>query len=105
MIMKNDKVQIMVGKDSGKTGKVLRVDVKEGKAIVENLNMFKKHSRPRKQGEKGQTISLAQPLYLSKIMLFCPNCGKGVRTHYRISENKNGVATKERLCVKCQTTI
>ncbi|MDP1719034.1 MAG: 50S ribosomal protein L24 [bacterium] len=105
MIKKNDKVQIMVGKDSGKTGKVMRVNVKEGMVLVENLNMFKKHVRPRKQGEKGQTISLSQPLYLSKVMLFCSSCGKGVRTHYRISENKNGTSTKERLCVKCQSTL
>lgn len=95
----------MVGKDRGKTGRVVRVDAKEGMVIVEGLNMLKKHTRPKQQGEKGQTISIAQPLYLSKVMLFCSSCGKGVRTHFRISENKQGASAKERLCVKCQSTI
>lgn len=105
MIKKNDKVQVMVGKDRGKTGKVMSVNVKAGSVLVENLNMIKKHSRPRKQGEKGQTISIAQPLNLSKVMLFCSSCSKGVRVHTRISEGKNGVTTKERLCAKCQSSI
>ncbi len=105
MIRKNDTVQIMGGRDSGKTGKVLRVDTKAGKVLVEGLNMFKKRSRPTKQGEKGQTISLAQPLYMGKVMLFCSSCGKGVRVHTRISEGKNGVVTKERLCAQCKNIL
>lgn len=106
MIKKNDTVQIMVGKDNGKTGKVLRVNVKAGTVLVEGLNMFKKHARPTKQGEKGQTISLAQPLYMGKVMLFCSSCGKGVRTQQRITENKGtGAKIKERICVKCKNII
>ncbi len=95
----------MAGKDRGKTGKVLRVDTKAGKVLVEGLNMVKKHARPTKQGEKGQTISLASPLYMAKVMLFCSSCGKGVRVHTRISESKNGAITKERLCAQCKNII
>ncbi len=106
MIKKNDTVKILAGKDRGKTGKVLRVNVRDGMVLVEGLNTVKKHVRPKKQGEKGQTISLPQPLYLAKVMLFCSSCGKGVRTKTRMTENKaGGVTLKERVCVKCQNTI
>lgn len=106
MIKKNDIVKIVTGKDSGKTGKVLRVNVKAGTVLVEGLNMFKKHVRPTKQGEKGQTISIAQPLYFGKVMLFCSSCGKGVRTQQRVTDNKNtGTKIKERICVKCKNII
>lgn len=106
MIKKNDTVKILAGKDRGKTGKVLRVDVREGMVLVEGLNTFKKHVRPKKQGEKGQTVSLPQPLYLGKVMLFCSSCSKGVRTRTRMTENKaSGVTLKERVCIKCQNVI
>lgn len=106
MIKKNDTVKIIAGKDRGKTGKVLRVNIQDGMVIVEGLNTVKKHVRPKKQGEKGQTISLPQPLYFSKVMLFCSSCGKGVRTKARMTENKtSGITLKERVCVKCQNVI
>ncbi len=106
MIKKNDTVKIMSGKDRGKTGKVLRVLVEANKVLVEGLNTVKKHVRPKKQGEKGQTISLPQPLYISKVMLFCSSCGKGVRTKNRISDNKSAnTVVKERVCVKCGSSI
>ena len=106
MIKKNDTVKILAGKDRGKTGKVLRVNVGDRMVIVEGLNMFKKHVRPKKQGEKGQTISLPQPLYMSKVMLFCSSCGKGVRTKIRMTENKGaGTTLKERVCIKCQNVV
>ncbi len=96
----------MSGKDRGKTGKVLRVDIEAGKLLVEGLNTVKKHIRPKKQGEKGQMIAMPQPLYISKVMLFCSSCGKGVRTRSRISDNKSAnVIVKERVCVKCGSTI
>lgn len=100
MIKKNDTVKVLSGKDRGKTGKVLSVDPVAGKVILEGLNMFKKHVRSRKQGEKGQMISLPQPLYLSKVMLFCSNCGKAVRPKVKMSGNK-----KERICRKCEAVI
>ncbi len=96
----------MSGKDRGKTGKVLRVDVEAGKLLIEGLNTVKKHVKPKKQGEKGQTIAMSMPLYISKVMLFCSSCGKGVRTRNRISENKSAnTIVKERVCVKCGSTI
>lgn len=76
MIKKNDQVKAIAGKDKGKTGKVLRVFPDEGKVIVEGLNMVKKHSKPRKEGEKGQRIEVPGKINVSNVMLVCPKCGR-----------------------------
>lgn len=103
-IKKGDTVKIMAGKDKGKSGKVTKVFYKINSALVEGLNLFKKHQRPRKQGEKGEIINVMRPLNLSKMRLVCPNCKKAVRTGYRIegsSDNKR----KFRICKKCGNII
>lgn len=99
-IKKGDNVQIMVGKDSGKQGKVLRVDVGNRKITMEGLNLFKKHQRPKKQGEKGEVVSIARPVRVSNVRLVCGSCGKPTRTGYKV-ENE----VKSRYCKKCQATI
>lgn len=101
-IHKGDTVKIMVGKDNGKTGKVMKVDPGNSAIIVEGLNLFKKHMRPRKQGEKGQVVSLPRPLYISKVMLICPSCKKAVRVGFRFEKDGK---IKIRHCRKCQNTI
>jgi large subunit ribosomal protein L24 len=66
-IKKGDNVKIITGKDKGKSGKVVRVLVKENKVIVDGLNMMKKHQRPRKSGEKGSMVNLAMPIHVSNV--------------------------------------
>jgi large subunit ribosomal protein L24 len=99
-IRKGDNVKVTTGKDSGKTGKVIRVLTSDNKVIVENVNMFKKHARPRKQGEKGEIVSIAHPIAASNVMVVCGNCGKPVRVGSRRTEKK-----VERFCKKCNATI
>lgn len=99
-IHKGDTVQIKAGKDKGKTGKVLNVDMKKFTVLVEGINLFKKHSRPKRQGEKGETITLPRPFDYSKAMLYCSNCRKGVRSGQRIGTEK-----KQRYCKNCKTSI
>lgn len=99
-IRKNDQVKILSGKDRGKRGKVLHVMPKNGKAIVEGLNLAKKHSKPRRQGEKGQRVSIPSPLDISNLMLVCPKCSKASRIGFKVS-GKN----KYRICKKCQGEI
>ncbi len=99
-IHKNDNVQIMVGKDKGKQGKVLNVDPKDKRVLVQGLNLFKRHKRPTKKGEKGEIISLARPLKLANIQLVCNSCGKPTRVGYR----QNG-EIKVRYCKKCKAII
>jgi len=99
-IKKNDIVEIIIGKDKGKRGRVLKVWLKNKKIIVEGLNLVVKHVKPRREGEKGQRVKIPSPLYLSKVKLICPHCHKTTRVGFRIFENK-----KARICKKCREII
>ena len=66
-IKKGDTVIILSGDDKGKTGKVVKAFPAEGKVVIEGVNMVKKHQRPTKQGQKGQVVDLAMPMYASKV--------------------------------------
>jgi len=99
-IKKGDNVQIIAGKDKGKQGKILKVDIKSGKVLVQGLNLYKKHQRPKKQGEKGEIISVARPLNFSNIMFVCNSCAKPVRIGFKI-EGEN----KIRYCKKCKSNL
>ena len=99
-IHKGDTVQVMVGKDRGKSGKVLKVDSSAGQVLIDGLNMIKKHMRPKKQGEKGEIVSLPRPLNVSKVMLVCPSCKEPVRVGFQIDN-----AAKRRVCRSCKAII
>lgn len=99
-IRKNDQVLIISGKDKGKKGKVLEVFPMAQKITVENINLIKKHRRPRRQGEKGQIIEISKPLHISNIKLICPKCGEAVRVGYKLTETE-----KFRICKKCGQEI
>ena len=71
-----DNVMIISGKDKGKTGKVLQTSPKEGKVIVEGLNMVTKHVKPRRQGEQGGIVKAEGAIYACKVMPVCPKCGR-----------------------------
>lgn len=99
-IKKNDQVQIIAGKDRGKRGKVLRTVEASEKALVEGLNLIKKHRKPKKGGEKGQRIELPSLISVSNLMLVCAHCGKLTRVGYKLNEN-----SKTRICKKCKSEI
>lgn len=99
-IKKGDTVKISIGKDRGKTGKVLRVLAKENRVLVEGLNVFKKRQRPRRQGEKGETVMVPRPLQMANVLPVCPSCGTGVR----IAVKGEGEG-KSRSCRKCGTIL
>jgi large subunit ribosomal protein L24 len=99
-IKKGDQVKIMAGKDRGKTGKVLTSIPTENKIIVENINLFKKRQRGRKQGETGQTVVVARPFPASRAELICTSCKNPTRVGYRVEGN-----VKVRYCKKCKATI
>jgi len=98
----------MVGKDKGKTGKILRLMEKDMAVAVEGLNLYKKHVRPKRQGEKGETIHIARPVSISNVMLMCMSCKRPARLGYRIEESETGGQkdrTKRRYCKRCQHII
>jgi len=99
-LIKGDTVKIVSGKDRGKTGAIIRVLPEAGKVIIDGLNLVKKHSRPRKQGEKGQMVSVPRPLTASKVMLVCSSCKEPTRVGGRMEG-----ARKVRYCKKCKAKI
>ena len=99
-IKKGDKVLVISGKNRGKTGKVMNVFYGRSKAIVEGVNLQKKHVRPKKQGEKGQMVEVTVPIDISNIKLICDKCNKATRVGYKV-EGKE----KFRICKKCEEAI
>jgi large subunit ribosomal protein L24 len=99
-IRKGDNVMVISGKDRAKSGKVLNVFPKANKVVVEGINIRKKHSRSKKEGQKGQVIQMPFPMSASNVMLICPSCNKPRRVGYKIFQNK-----KTRTCKKCESEI
>ncbi|WP_294485834.1 50S ribosomal protein L24 [uncultured Ruminococcus sp.] len=89
-----DTVVILSGKDKGKQGKVLAVSPKEGKVIVEGLNVVRKHVKPRSAQQQGGIVDAEAAMYASKVMAVCPKCGKPTRIAHKFLED----GTKVRVC-------
>ena len=102
-VKKNDTVLVISGKSKGKKGKVLQVSPKEGKVIVQGVNMVTKHVKPKKQGQPGGILKAEGPLYACKVMLVCPKCGEPTRIGHKVLGDGN----KERVCrnANCKETI
>ena len=96
-IKKDDKVIVIVGKERGKIGTVLKVDSEKGRMIVEKVNMVKKHSRPSKQTAQGGIIEKEAPLNISNVMVVCNKCTEPTRIGTRKLED----GSKIRVCKKC----
>ena len=96
-----DTVTVLSGKERGKKGKVLAVSPKEGKVIIEGVNMVTKHVKPRRMGETGGLVKAEGAMYACKVQLVCPRCGKPTRVGHKVQEN----GTKERICKKCGATL
>ncbi len=99
-VKKGDTILIISGKDKGKKGKIIEAFPKENRLTVEGVNLRKKHQRPKKQGEKGQIITLPGSVPSANVKLVCPKCGKATRVSFKIS-GKN----KVRICKKCKQEI
>ena len=100
-IRKGDTVMIGSGDDKGAKGKVLQVSPKEGKVIVEGLNMVSKHVKPRRQGESGGIVKAEAAMYACKVNIYCPKCNKGVRVRTKKLDNGETV----RVCAKCGESL
>jgi large subunit ribosomal protein L24 len=106
-IRKGDLVQVLSGKDRGKQGRVLEARPKEGRVVVENLNMIKRHTRPRPmsnpsrmgapQIQPGGVIEKSGPIEVSNVMVVCPACRRPTRTGVVVREIK-GRREKVRVC-------
>ena len=95
-IRRDDTVVVLSGKDKGKKGKVLKADPKGQKVIVAGVNVASRHRKPRNQQEEGGIIKMETPIYVSKVQVVCPKCGKATRVGHSVKDGKS-----VRVCKKC----
>jgi large subunit ribosomal protein L24 len=101
-IKKGDKVIMLSGKDRSKTGTVLRTDPTAHKVIVEGLNMVKRHMKARKQGQKGQIVSVERWVSVAAVAYVSKDTGKPTRIGWQVSADG---ATKSRIDKKSGSAL
>lgn len=101
LIKKNDKVIVIAGKEKGKIGAVLKVDEKKERAIVEKINMVKRHTRPGGKSAQGGIVEKEAPIHISNLMIMCDKCAEPARIAKKILED----GSKVRVCKKCHQLL
>ena len=96
-IRKNDSVMVITGKERGKTGKVIRVIPENNLAIIERMNLIKRHTKPRGQQQPGGILEKEAPIDASKIMVMCDKCNAPVRVGRKVLAD----GEKVRVCRRC----
>lgn len=101
-VKKGDTVMVISGRDRGRTGRVLEVIRRRRRAIVEGLNMVKKHTRPNPQrGIRGGILEIEAPIHLSNLMVVCPECNRPTRVGRTVLED----GRKVRTCKRCHGVL
>jgi len=101
MIRKNDMVVVITGKYKGKKGKVIAVLREAGRALVEKLNVVKRHQKPTQKLPQGGIVEKEASLAISNLMVYCAKCKRGVR--HGVKVEKDG--KKNRVCKKCGENV
>jgi large subunit ribosomal protein L24 len=101
LLKKNDQVKVITGRDSGKTGRVLDVNPRNGKILVEHVSMIKRHTRPNPAKQiKGGIAERESPISVSNVKIVCPQCGP-VRIGHHMENLPGGGVRRTRVCRKC----
>ena len=99
-LKKGDQVKIMAGKDRGKQGAVEKVFAQTDRVAVAGVNLFKRHTKPRAEGQKGGIIEFVRPITVANVALVCPKCKQTTRVGYKVTAKE-----KVRICRKCEQEI
>lgn len=100
-LKKDDQVEVITGKDKGRVGKVLKIFPADDKALVERINMIKRHTKATEMNQQGQIIEREAKIHVSNLQLICPECTKTGRIGNKILED----GTKVRFCKSCGESI
>ncbi len=100
-LKKNDLVEVLTGREAGKTGKILKVIREKNQVLVEKVNLIKRHTRPSPTTGQGGIIEREGPLHVSKLMLICPKCATAGRFRLTTTADRK----KSRVCRKCKELI
>lgn len=98
-IKTGDQVQVIAGKEKGRSGRVIRVDHKRDRIYVEGLNIQKRHKRPNAADSEGGILEREGPIHVSNVLLFSEKLGKGVRVSYRFV-GQNGEHFSDRIAAR-----
>ncbi|MEA3296427.1 MAG: 50S ribosomal protein L24 [candidate division Zixibacteria bacterium] len=98
-IKKGDTVYVLNGTNRGKTGRVLNVDYKKHRILVEGVNMKKRHQRPTQKNQKGGIISIEASIHTSNVALYSSSLGGPTKVSMRTIDD-GGKKTKVRICRK-----
>ncbi len=102
LFKKNDTVIVRTGKDKGKMGKILKVFPQEGRVVVEKVNFVKEFVRQdQSRNIQGGIMEKEAPIHISNLMMYCPECGQGVRVKKKRLED----GRKIRVCAKCEASL
>ena len=96
-VKQGDVVQVITGKDVGKRGKILSVDTRKGRVVVEGANMIKKHLKPTQTNPQGGILDKEGSIASSNVLLYCDKCRQPVRHGKRTQDD----GTRIRVCRKC----
>lgn len=97
----NDQVEVIVGKDKGLVGKVIRSFLDKDQVIVEKVNMIKRHTKPNAANQQGGIVEKEAPINVSNVMLLCPKCSKATRVGSKVLDD----GAKVRICKKCGESV
>lgn len=100
-IRTNDTVEVIAGNDRGRRGRVLRVDRRRKRVVVEGVHTVWKHVRPSQKNRQGGRLSREMPIDISNVQLVCPACNRAARVGARF----NADGSKERYCKKCGASM
>jgi len=90
-LRKNDNVMIIAGKERGTTGKILKVLSEKDRAIIERLNLVKRHTKPRGPQHPGGIVEKEASIHVSNLMLMCDRCNAPVRYGHKVlGDGKKG---------------
>ncbi len=89
-VKSGDMVEVIAGKDKGKTGKVSKLYANKDRVLVEGVNMVKRHAKPTQQNPQGGIVENPATIHVSNVLLLDPKTNKGVRTGRRFIEGKKG---------------
>lgn len=104
-IRRGDTVQLLAGRDRGKSGKVMQVFPRLAMVVVEGLNQRTRHLKRRSSSQPGQKLTFSAPLPVGKVALVCPRCGKPTRVAYTYRQADDGRREKSRTCRRCEQTV
>ena len=100
-LKKNDLVEVITGKEEGKTGKIMKVFREKNQVLVEKVNMIKRHTKASPTTGQGGIVEKEAPIQVCKVMLICPKCATATRFSLTVTTE----GKKARVCRKCKELI